>query len=199
MMAAQAALIVGVLAAGVLVSSSWGVHSNLSLKFNQVKALVQDTEFPYTVTSPASGQSYPRSFTADEEGCPTVWYDRSWEEKLDNIFNWRLFQYKHMAHHFSFWGHGYNINVFDFYFVHNVPAIVADQVGVIAALAWCWVTLFCLVRTRWKYAFAAVIALSLFDHFIWTQAAPWWWALVGVASADATRNDLIFRRSPCGP
>jgi len=52
---------------------------------------------------------------------------------------------------------------------------------------------YCAVRTRWKYAFVAVLALSVWDHFIWTQFAPLWWALVGVATVSEVKSDLIFK------
>ncbi len=38
-----------------------------------------------------------------------------------------------------------------------------------------------------------IMALSVFDHFIFTQLAPWWWALVGVATASDIKSDLIFK------
>ena len=90
-------------------------------------------------------------------------------------------------------GHGYNISDFSVDFVHNVPLVIVQQVGVVAAVAWLFVTIFCLVRTKWKYAFTVVLALCVFDHFIWTQIAPWWWLLVGVATASTMRNDFIFK------
>jgi len=75
-----------------------------------------------------------------------------------------------------------------------VPLIIVDQIGPLAGLAWLWVTIACLVKTKWRYAFIAVIALSLFDHYIWTQAAPYWWVLVGVSTTSTIKSDLIFRR-----
>ena len=71
---------------------------------------------------------------------------------------------------------------------------LSPLIGIAGALAWLWVTLFCLIKTKWKYAWSGVIILSVFDHFIWTQVAPWWWVLVGVSSVSAIKSDLIFRR-----
>jgi len=90
-------------------------------------------------------------------------------------------------------GYGYNITEFYWGIPHNVPLIIVHQIGLVAGIAWLWVTLFCLVKTRWKYAFVGVLALSVFDHFIWTQVAPWWWVLVGVSSASSLHSDLIFK------
>ena len=64
--------------------------------------------------------------------------------------------------------------------------------GILAAIAWLWVSVWCLVKTRWKYAWLAILSLSVFDHFIWTQLAPVWWMVVG-ASTASSEPDLIFR------
>lgn len=91
-------------------------------------------------------------------------------------------------------GHGYYITEFTNETVHNIPLLINWQVGILAAIAWLWVTLFCLVKTKWKYVFTAVLVLGLFDHYLWTQVAPWWWGMVGVATVD-TGKDLIFKAS----
>jgi len=84
--------------------------------------------------------------------------------------------------------------------VHNVPLVLVQQLGypgVMAAAAWLWVAIFCFMRTRWKYAWVLVLALSVFDHYIWTQLAPWWWAIVGASTADNIKADYyIFRKEP---
>lgn len=78
--------------------------------------------------------------------------------------------------------------------VHCTPLLVVDQVGPLAGLAWLWVTVFCLVKTRWKYIWVAVLAMSVFDYYIWTQFAPYWWLLIGLSTATVASNDYIFRR-----
>jgi len=92
-------------------------------------------------------------------------------------------------------GHGYSVTHFTNETVHNIPLVAVDQVGVLAGVAWLFVTVFCFVKTKWKYAWAAVIALSVFDHYLWTQVAPWWWALAGVSTASAVKSDYIFKES----
>lgn len=100
-------------------------------------------------------------------------------------------------------GKRYNLTGFRPSTVHNVPLIIVQQLGwpgILAALAWLWVTIRCLVKTRWKYAWMTIIALSVFDHYIWTQLAPVWWLLIGVSIAGSTlegggENDLVFRRT----
>lgn len=87
--------------------------------------------------------------------------------------------------------------------VHNVPLMIMDQVGPAAALAWLWVCGFMLVKSRWRYMFIGILAMSVLDHALWTQAAPWWWVAVGVASTSLLGSDRMFDRrtikSPPGP
>ena len=95
-------------------------------------------------------------------------------------------------------GEGYGLTNFTPHTVHNVPLIIIQQLGwpgVLAALAWLWVTIRCLRKTRWKYAWVAIIALSIFDHFLWTQLAPVFWILVGASTIpDSINDDLVFAR-----
>jgi len=93
-------------------------------------------------------------------------------------------------------GTGYNLTAFFKDIVHNVPLIIVQQLGIpgiLAAIAWVWVTIWCLVKTKWKYAFALILTLSVWDHYVWTQLAPYWWALTGVATASNIKSDLIFK------
>lgn len=91
-------------------------------------------------------------------------------------------------------GYGYNVNNFYPGIIHNVPMIIIEQIGILGALAWLWVFGFCLLKTKWKYAWIGLGSLCVFDHFIWTQAAPWFWALAGVSTASSLDRDYIFRR-----
>jgi len=91
-------------------------------------------------------------------------------------------------------GHGYSITEFSIETVHNVPLIIVDQIGILAALAWLAILGYCLIKTKWRYAFIAILAMSIFDHYIWTQVAPWWWAIAGVSTVDTKHNDYIFKK-----
>ena len=95
---------------------------------------------------------------------------------------------------FSFIGHGYSLSTVGGGIVHNMPLIIMYQIGPFAALAWLFVSVYCLIKTGWKYAWVAILAMGVWDHDIWTQMAPWWWALVGVSTASGLKSDLIFRR-----
>jgi len=90
--------------------------------------------------------------------------------------------------------------------VHNVPLVIVQQMGwpgIAAAVAWLWVSLWCLLKTRWKYAWSLILILSVFDHFTWTQMGPLFWVLAGVSvsrtgiesgiGADI-ESDLVFRQ-----
>jgi hypothetical protein len=82
--------------------------------------------------------------------------------------------------------------------VHNVPLVMVQQLGypgVLAALAWLWVSIYCLVKMRWKYAWVALLSLCIWDHFIWTQLNSVWWVLIGVSTSPVNiKSDLFFRR-----
>jgi len=82
--------------------------------------------------------------------------------------------------------------------VHNVPLVIVQQLGwpgILAALAWLWVSIWCLVKTRLKYVWALILSLCVFDHFIWTQLAPVWWMVVGVSSIpNVIETDLLFKK-----
>lgn len=90
-------------------------------------------------------------------------------------------------------GYGYNINNFYRGIPHNVVLIIIEQIGILAALAWLWVAGYGLLKTKWKYAWVAVLTLSVFDHFMWTQAAFWVWGLAGVSSNSEIIKDWIYK------
>lgn len=87
--------------------------------------------------------------------------------------------------------------------VHNVPLVIVQQLGwpgTLAALAWLWVSLWCLVKSRLKYVWALILSLCVFDHFIWTQLAPVWWMVVGVSSIpNVVETDLLFKKGDKSP
>jgi len=96
-------------------------------------------------------------------------------------------------------GEGYNLTDFSRSpNVHNVPLVIVQQLGypgILAGLAWLWVSVWCLVKTKWKYVWVLILALSVFDHFIWTQLAPLWPAIVGASTVSDLKSDLLFGSS----
>lgn len=102
------------------------------------------------------------------------------------IDHWRISELKPF-------GHGYLL--FEFYpgIPHNIALIIIEQVGVLACLCWFWITGYCLIKGSKKYLMIAFLGLGVFDHFIWTQITPWWWASIGLATGS-NASDIIFRR-----
>ena len=115
-------------------------------------------------------------------------------ETLNNLTSGRWEEILNALHDIRFLGHGYVLMTGGKPIIHFVPLAIADQVGPLAAATWIWVTVYCLIKTRLKYAWIAVIAMSIFDHYIWTQFAPYWWALIGVSLASKADSDLIFKK-----
>lgn len=114
-------------------------------------------------------------------------------EALDAMTSLRLTVIVKEMQNISFWGHGYSLSTAGGGIVHNIPLIIVHQIGILPAIAWVFVTAYCLLKTKWRYAWVAVIAMCVFDHYIWTQFTPFWWALVGVSTASGIKNDYIFR------
>ena len=94
----------------------------------------------------------------------------------------------------SFIGHGYSLSTAGGQIVHNIPLIIVHQIGPIAGIAWLFVTVYCAIKTKWKYAWIAVMAMCVWDHYLYTQFTPYWWCLVGISTASNIKSDLIFRR-----
>jgi len=95
----------------------------------------------------------------------------------------------------SFIGHGYSLSIVGGGIVHNIPLIIVHQIGPIAGIAWLFVTVYCVIKTKWKYAWVAIMAMCVFDHYIWTQFGPLWFCLIGVSTSSTIKSDLIFRRA----
>ena len=94
----------------------------------------------------------------------------------------------------NFIGYGYSQSTVGGGIVHNMPLIILRQIGLLAAISWVFVTIYCTIKTKWKYIWFAVIAMGVFDHYLWTQMGPWWWALVGVTTVSGLKSDLIFKK-----
>lgn len=91
-------------------------------------------------------------------------------------------------------GIGYTLTEFKTNTVHNVPLIIVQQLGwpgIIASLCWLAVGIAGWRIKRWRYAWSLVFGLVVFDHFIWTQLAPYWWMLVGVGFKYTEGNGLL--------
>ncbi len=144
--------------------------------------------------------------------------DRIWqEEKVRDVIeerdlraadslDTRAYQYESVIQNFSFVGHGfyletnkdgdilteqgrYGINI------HNVPMLLLDDIGLLAALAWIFVTLVAIwVSKRYRYALLAVFIMSV------TGSADWWWfnlwmpfyfTLIGLVSLEVMEGKAV--------
>lgn len=115
---------------------------------------------------------------------------------LDDGIGHRFFIWQGVIEDLAPLGHGYYVTAFGditFSVPHNVVLCIASQVGPIASVAWLFIILAALWKTPWKYVCICLLAGGVFDHAIWTQAAPWWWAIIGVATT-AKGSDLIWSR-----
>lgn len=79
--------------------------------------------------------------------------------------------------------------------VHNVPLIILDQIGILGFICWIWVTLYCLIKTKWRYAWIGLLSLCVFDHYFWTTLCFYWWILVGTSLANPNINDYIYKEN----
>jgi hypothetical protein len=98
-------------------------------------------------------------------------------------------------------GHGFLASGFSVHTVHNVPLIIADQLGPGAALAWALAAGYLLLRSRWTYAWVLFLAAGAWDHYTWTQWGPFFYILAGVSTASPLISDRILsnkqeRRDP---
>ena len=115
------------------------------------------------------------------------------DAEISTLLNGRVIVYKEAIQNLSILGHGYIPNMFNESTVHNVPLIAFDQLGIFAGISWMIITGYCLIKTKWKYIWIAIIAMCLFDHFVWTGLAPLWWVAVGITTIETKGNDYIFR------
>lgn len=88
-------------------------------------------------------------------------------------------------------GYGININHFYVGIQHNIVLIIIEQVGIIAAIAWLAAWWFGFKQTIWKYAWLAMLLMGVFDHFVWSQAAPYFWVLAGVSSLEMAETKKL--------
>lgn len=135
------------------------------------------------------------------KGVPSIPSDSDTSTGNTPVYNpleYRLVMIKDAIRNLKPFGTGYVLTwVSNVKNVHNVPLVAVQQLGypgIIAALAWLWVTVYCFIKTKWKYVWLLIISLSVFDHFIWTQLGLWWWMIVGVTTASTLKSGLLFRR-----
>lgn len=137
---------------------------------------------------------------------PTLW--SSLDERIDSIqageYNAALtgrwdgynggIGYKAAVTDINWLGHGYKPNGASEKSIHNVPLIALYQTGILGIGLWLFILGYGVFKTKMRYAFIMLFALSLFDNYLWTQIMPYTWATAGIA-ATVTKEDFIFRRA----
>lgn len=143
-----------------------------------------------------------KSFLIVKDASPApVSVNKKDESKTMGATSFRFSVIKKAMANIKPFGEGYYLTAFVEDTVHNVPLVIVQQLGyagILAGLAWLWICGYCLVKTRWRYAWVLILSLSVFDHFIWTQLAPYWWMLAGVSTASVIKSDLIFKEARTG-
>jgi hypothetical protein len=131
----------------------------------------------------------------DKKNHTDIFVPSQYNTLLDFALNGRLAFDKIAIQKWNWLGSGYVMNPVDLtdYPIYNVPMVIAEQIGILGALAWLFVTFFCLVKTKWKYAFIAVLALGLLDNFMWCEWGVVWFCLVGVSTISTRKSDLMFK------
>ena len=133
-----------------------------------------------------TGQNTSPEFLDNSELYQGTFVDTTQSSRLRRIINYtfsgRIEVMEKAIKNISFFGHGYNVLGFTTKTVHNLPLIIVDQIGILAGIAWLWLTLYHLVKSKWNYLWIAIIALSIWDHYLWTQICFYWWVALGATN-----------------
>ena len=114
-------------------------------------------------------------------------------DTLNAMTSQRWEVYVEAVKQFNFIGYGYSLDLTQGRNIHNVPLNIMNQVGILAAISWLGLTIYCAIKTKWHYAWIAILAMGVWDHYLWTQFGPLFWCLIGVSTASTIKTDLIFR------
>jgi hypothetical protein len=127
----------------------------------------------------------------------TITEPDTFKSKYDYLLNGRFSIMFKALNNLKPLGSGYVLNPVDNTDspIYNVPLVILQQVGGLAALAWVFLTIYCLIKTKWRYAFIALIGLGLFDNYVWCQLGVWWFIIVGISTVSNIKSDLIFKSS----
>lgn len=106
---------------------------------------------------------------------------------LDKIIGYRLTHWQ-LTMPIKPLGYGYNMLKFYWGIPHNIILIIIEQSGILAVLAWLWIAYLGIKQKSTRLLWIGFVALGVFDHFIWTQAAPWMWAITGATIGKEVLN-----------
>lgn len=89
-------------------------------------------------------------------------------------------------------GYGLEITYHSVLTPHNIILLVTDQLGPLGACAWVVAVGGGMKKTKWKYAFLALLLFGVFQPFVWTMMAPYMWTMAGAATTSL-RGSYVFR------
>ena len=126
-----------------------------------------------------------------------LWHTNRVEAASQNnweaVWEGRLEAWKNAVTDIKPFGYGYTPFYVRYSSIHSVPLRILYETGPLASLAWLFVVGYVMVKTKRKYIPTAIIALSLFDHMLWTQLSVYTFTAIGIAMRDDDVGDLIFK------
>ena len=100
------------------------------------------------------------------------------EATLDNVLGQRFTHWKLSP--IKPFGYGINLTHFYYGIPHNIFLIIIEQVGILALIAWAYIAYQGIRNKQWRYLWVGFVLLGGVDHFIWTQAAPYFFIICGL-------------------
>lgn len=90
------------------------------------------------------------------------------------------------------WGEGWSWDIDPDEVPHNVPLLVAKQLGMLAGMAWIGLMVMGMVRAgrKEKGMFAVIMVFGAFDHMLWTYLFPWTWVLLGMNTVRVRMKEV---------
>jgi|GEM_PF-5875079 len=191
--ALESIFILGVLGLVLIARRDWGRRMLLPIGVVLIVFVAwfvtadREATFPYTQKNWAAFHAILSGQGVDQYG--------SWENALEEVSTGRWTVIVGSLKEIRWNGHGYMLTPSpeegDRRPVHNMPLLAVDQVGLMGGLAWLWVSVYCLVKTKWKYIWVFIFASSVFNYYIWTQFAPFWWVIVAMSTTIALPDHLF--------
>lgn len=122
-------------------------------------------------------------------------FGNKYANEVDWFFNNRLFLITDAIKHYQVGGTGYVINPTDLGDkpIYNGALVAMQQTGIWSGLAWIFLVAYCLIKTKWKYAWIGVIALSLLDYYMFDDLGLWVFVLAGVSAVSNIQTDSIWK------
>ena len=116
------------------------------------------------------------------------------EAKMDTAIGYRWGPWGLALQDIRLLGHGYEPSNVRGGTIHNVPLRILYELGPLAATAWIAIIVYLFVKSKRKYIPTAILALALFDHFLWTQLCAYMFVAIGIATRNDSISDYIFRK-----